>query len=398
MPLLQNQGPERSGSSVSGRITSDFCFNRPEVRCQGVGVEPLRVLVIVDRADRCRGQFWESALQEISDHYKLKTERCFWPLTDKLLEPLTPEEPVLFEKIEASDVLILNWDVINGDPDFGADLAQKWFERRWPSIRRWLASADSKKGRVLIVEGQAVLGIPDRDAYSAVLGPGEVAVSGPENPWRPDAPSLKRMVGECRMTRAALRAPGFDITEPLKANRELDFDTLFPGTAGRLLPSEFQKIRYPMMLYRGWFQHRLRQRTLRWVVYARRTRRWPLNYATLLGAKVGNNGVVFATTMLLSATRQMLLIAAMLEASGRIAELPDPGRARQWLGKYLPRTVAGFLTAAIALWVESVWIRPDPWMRLAVSSAVGLVTFVFFDSLQWLLRQAYLAARKIRGL
>lgn len=194
------------------------------------------------------------------------------------------------------------------------------------------------------------------------------------------------------MTRAARRAPGFQDLSRLAAKSDLDFGKLFPKTVGRLLPSGIRKIRYSNVLYRGWFQRRFRQRTLRWVAYARRAKPWPLNYATLLGAKVNDNGIIFATTMLLSATQQLELITALLEASGRVSELPDPGRARRWIGKYLPRATAALLAALIALSFTS-----DPWMRALVTFAAGLVALVFFDFFQKLWRKAYLAARTLRG-
>ncbi len=37
-------------------------------------------------------------------------------------------EEVFVERLQSNtDVLVVNWDAINGDPDFGADRALQWF-------------------------------------------------------------------------------------------------------------------------------------------------------------------------------------------------------------------------------------------------------------------------------
>jgi hypothetical protein len=93
---------------------------------------------------------------------------------------LQPKEPVFLEQLQAeAQVLIINWDAINDDLDFGADRSLEWFAQRRSVVRSWV-----ERGGILILEGQACWGVTVQPSYDAVLGPRELLVCGAEDPRR----------------------------------------------------------------------------------------------------------------------------------------------------------------------------------------------------------------------
>jgi hypothetical protein len=312
----------------------------------GNGTDTLRVTVIVDREDRHHGQFWTKILKDLRDQRIVATAVTLYPLADRLAQPLT-HKPVLLELIErGTDVLIVNWDAINGDPDFGGDVALRWFEHRRDAVRRWV-----KEGGMLIVEGQAAQGVPHDRYYSAILGDGEVRLSGPEDPLDPDAERV-RMRGDARMTRITQQSDQFKVLDLIEPRGGLRFERLFPKKhAGRLVPDYLRGMDMDGLLYRGWFKRNFRRGRLSWVPYVRRAKRWPTNFSVMLTAKC-NKGVIFVTTMLLSATGQTQLIQAMLLSHPKVAKadsLPQPGLIRRALYRYAAKALAGVLSGLAVL-------------------------------------------------
>lgn len=340
----------------------------------GNAVDILRVTVIVDRKDRHRGQFWTKILHDLGDQRIVATAVTLYPLADRLAQPLT-HKPVLLELIERStDVLIVNWDAINGDPDFGGDVALEWFEHRRHAVRRWV-----KEGGMLIVEGQAAQGVPHDRYYSAVLGDGEVRLSGPEDPLDPDAERV-RMRGNARMTRITQQSDQFRVLDLIKPRGGLRFERLFPKKhAGRLVPDYLRGMDMDGLLYRGWFKRNFRRGTLSWVPYVRRAKPWPTNFPVMLTAKC-NRGVIFATTMLLSATGQNQLIQAMLLSHPKVAKvesLPEPGLIRRALYRYAAKALAGVLSALAVV---------GPADNAVIPVVVGTAVTVILDALPSLWR------------
>lgn len=228
--------------------------------------------------------------------------------------------------------------------------------------------------------------------YSAVLGEGELRLSGREDPRRPEAEGA-RMVGRCRMTRIARRAPRFLSLHEIDPRDDLDFDDLFPPeAAGRLIPRYLHNIDTGNLLYRGWFRRRIRRGSLTWVPYIRRDRAWPLNFATMLVAK-SEKGAIFATTMLLSATRQTRLIQAMLLTHGDVASLPEPGALQRAANRYLPKAAAGLLTALLLV----VFGSADPVDRALLAAGIGLAVAVVLDLLPAAWRAAFRLVRRFTG-
>jgi hypothetical protein len=344
----------------------------------------LRVTVIVDRADRHHGEFWSGILKDLDDRGIVHTTVVLYSLADKLAEPLT-KEPVLLELIEdGTDVLIVNWDAVNGDPDFGGDVALRWFEHRQFALRGWV-----NEGGMLIVEGQATQGVPDDRYYSAVLGEREVKLSGRENPLSPDA-ERRRMKGDARMTRITRNAVEFKALDLIEPRKGLTFEILFPKEhAGRLIPRYLHAIDTDELLYRGWFRHTFRRSTLSWVPYIRRSKRWPQNFPVMLTAKC-NDGVVFVTTLLLSATKQTQLIQAMLLTHGKIKALPEPGAFQRAAHRFAVKIAAGVLSGLLLLVLS-------PADNLVIPVVVGTAVTAMLDALPSIGRAAVQVVRKFTG-
>src|SRR4051794_9939659 len=96
----------------------------------------VRVGVVVDRADRMRGQFWHEAVCALRESHDVTCgDPILLPVADSITRPLNAE-PMPLEVISSDiDILVINWDAINGDPDFGADLARNWIAHRRTALR-----------------------------------------------------------------------------------------------------------------------------------------------------------------------------------------------------------------------------------------------------------------------
>jgi hypothetical protein len=238
----------------------------------GPRVEPpratLRVMILVDSIQCHRGYFWDDIRPEL--------ERITRHTIELRPYPLANSAQFFVEEIEHYHVLVINWDAINGDPDFGSDVVLRWCEHRRREMMLWV-----HRGGVLIIEGQATMGVPTQRAYDAVLGPGELRVSGLEDALQPGL-ETKRSGRYGRMTSLARQAAPIKhlaLQDLSSAHVTRTYDQMFPGVAGRLLTPE-RADRHPPewnLLYRGWFAPRLpklRGRSqLAWVPIAVTSRR-----------------------------------------------------------------------------------------------------------------------------
>ncbi|MGY1638662.1 hypothetical protein ACI78V_18600 [Geodermatophilus sp. SYSU D00742] len=357
-------------------------------------MEPKKVTVVVDREGRCHADFWTPLLEQLTRDKQFETEVRRLSLADWLAVSQNDAGPTPWQVIESStDILIINWDAVNGDPDFGGDTALRWFEHRQSAMRRWL-----NDGGLLIIDGQAVEGVPHDRYYAAVVGEGEVRLSEREDPTNPDR-ERNRMRGGCRMTRLGRGAPGFEGLDDVTPRQNLRFEELYPsGAVGRLVPRYLNEIDTSKLLYRGWFRRRLPSRTLRWTSYVRRDKHWPRNFPTLLAAKYGKDrgkekGIVFASTMMLAATHQVPLIRGMLCAHGHVPELPEPGAFRRGVERYAPKLAAGLLSGILLYYLAA----EEGLGKVALSVVVGLAVTVVLDLLPWIGRSAHRLVRAFTG-
>ena len=323
-----------------------------------------------------------------------------WPWKKKAVQPspTAGDEKYLPQIIHDADVLIVNWDALNSDPDFGADLALAYFEHRGREIMSWV-----RTGGVLIMEGQATLGVPSQDAYDALLGPGEVFVCGPEDPLRPEL-QLRRYGFLCRVTKRAQKAPMFNrlVNPVLDSERvECKVRDMFPGVAGKVVSPDIMKLQWNMM-YRGWFRWRpLLRRRFRWTPIVRTAdRRWwrgRFNHPVMLGAQHGA-GAVFVSTMFLASSGQHELVRCLLSVRGRATSLPANrgigGPAAEFLRKNLVPVLAGLVAAPIVAATNF-----DPWGFSAglARSLVVLSTFFVVGLVTRLLAGLWHLVREIIG-
>ena len=332
--------------------------------------KPLRVLVLADRADRARGSHWAQTLWELRD--RVKTEVVLRRPADDVVAALDEGKATLIECLRHAEVLVVNWDAINGDPDFGADLALEWCKHRRYNILSWV-----EDGGVLVIEGQANLGVPTQESYDALLGPRELDVCGLED--RLDVRKQQLRVGErCRSTREArssrlLALVGTELT----ATGGREHDEMFPPTtAGRLVAPFLRRGRWPL-LYRGWFRFRsqwLRRRRFSWVpLMTTGDRR--INHPTMLVARSGR-GAIFASTMLLAGSNVPGLVEAILESHGALDGLPRERRVSAFLSRHKSDV---FVPVAAAIVVTAVSPLLGPTYAGIYRTLIGIgVAAVFY--------------------
>ncbi len=339
----------------------------------------LRVLILADWTRCSRGLIWPDFLKKLA----VSTECDVLRLGDQQagLGTLWSRHSKYFiERLQNYDVLVLNWDVVNGDPEFGADYALRWFEAHWTQVTTWVF----EQGGILLVEGQAVLSIPSQRSYDAIVGASELPVSGAEDD--PFDLTRQRVGRECRMTEQA-RASAFSRLLDLRPMRPVKQVDLFPGRAGRTLTPSFLGGADWDILYRGWFRRSVgRSHRYGWVGLIRTSGR-RFNHDTMRVAKYGR-GAIFASTMFLASSGQVALVEAIFRMHGHTEILPVPNRIPLlvWKGiqRYVPPVLAGLTAGAITL--------ANPNLEPALRAAVTIGAVAVF----WILPRLARAIRRLR--
>lgn len=272
--------------------------------------------------------------------------------------------PSFLDVLGKLDVLVVNWDAVNGDPEFGADIALRWFAHHRRELWQWVA-----RGGVLIVEGQAIVDVPDQAAYDALLGPDELRVCGDVDPLNADA-QISRVGTRGLIYPSVKDNPLFAGLNELDATRPVRFKDMFPRAG---VDPKFE-MRDWRRLYRGWFTRRGPRSKFAWQIIATTTghrfRRRPICMAARHG-----EGAIFATTMLLASSGQKELVAAMLKSHRNARSLPTPNPLLRPAARQL---VQSLLPAAMLL-VASTRSEVDAFGRFLATAAglvLGCVVFV----------------------
>lgn len=306
----------------------------------------IKVGIIVDWERSSRKCMWDAVLKDIAEDHYLDLKLTHYPMADLIVRKISADGKEQIPAIQENQVLIVNWDAINGDPDFGAHLALRWFEHRQPELLLWV-----KKGNILIVESQAVLGVPCATSYDAIAGRGELMVSGK---WDTQNPmEFRERIGSvCEKTKRCPSDNGFELVDNRVETNEsspLSSAEMFPNGALKLLTNEIRGLQWNKILYRGWFRRvPPMQANLPWVSILRTTDRssWK-KQSVMKVAKIGK-GAIFATTMCLAATKQTRLIHALLDCrAGNTAHLPEPAPYWQKLERY-SRSILTVSSGAVA--------------------------------------------------
>jgi hypothetical protein len=288
----------------------------------------LRIGVVTDWSRNARANLWPELLGRLNR--SIPHELTAYPLADQMDHSVPAVQRVAAEhrytvrrdlRLEygrGCHVLIVNWDAVNGDPIYGADLAQRWFDHHRPEVMLFVRS-----GGLLIVEGQAKYHVPVQQAYDAVFGRSELVVSRTDDPLQPDL-AWNRTGDLCRIASAAREIPSFQAPpDRLEPNIKSTFQRLFPGFTHSLFAPGYEESGRWAFLYRGWFRSALVGRSnLKWVPLAKvgdRRRKWDVARI----AKHGK-GAVVATTMMLASSDQRGFVEAILKLHGDVEAIPEP--------------------------------------------------------------------------
>jgi hypothetical protein len=351
-------------------------------------VEELDVVVVVDWPDCRRKSYWAEIGPQLAPLLKVN-------VTEYPLAARTANAALALDRASANgglrrvatdwfledyDVLVINWDAINGDPDFGADFAQRWFRHRRREILGWVAA-----GRVLIIEGQTVFTVPSQVAYDAVLGRGQLRVSGAHDEDAPGSDWM-RIGSSCRYTRRARKSRLFcDLPNPSAEIARTHVD-MFPPPASKALTP---RLRRPGRdLYRGWFRGLpplLRLADFRWAPLVKTADR-RFDHPTLMVAKHAK-GAIFASTMFLASAGQLELIAALLRAKGSAGDLPDPARPIRFLQSQATRVVTPLVLGAVVAAAAERGLQLDVAGGALAAAAVGAVVAFTLVQLPRLVRR-----------
>lgn len=356
----------------------------------------MAVTVLSDWTMCHRGQFWKQCLESTKVPHTLRLhslaeQHLAW--TDRV----HPEPGTLFlEILGRTSVLVLNWDSVNGDPDFGSDLALRWFTHRRLEVLAWV-----RAGGIMVIEGQATFSVPVQSAYDAILGPSEVRVSGPESRFNPDL-QHRRCGSQGRLTVRAHNSPLFSEVSALINRKSRPVTEMFPDPAYRVV-GEVAGQSWEH-LYRGWFRRtQLRQERLQWVTLARTVGRLSfvrcqLNQTILRVAKL-NRGAIFVSTMNLASSEQSTLVRAMLLSHGRTDQLPGGGEGAGRARRFAVSVVVPIVAAIAAIRIAAVIAGHNREVITSVSRVVltplgVLAVSVIVAALGWLRK----LVREFRGM
>lgn len=106
----------------------------------------VNIKIIYDSKDpeKRRTCFWESVKEQIEGNYNFQ----FISIKDTLESDDPFQLLELFDK-NKTDIIILNWDAINGDPIYGSDKTYQFFDHYKPDLNKWV-----ENGGIIILEAQ----------------------------------------------------------------------------------------------------------------------------------------------------------------------------------------------------------------------------------------------------
>lgn len=333
--------------------------------------QQLMIGVVVDW-DRCpRGECWTNVLAQLNKPNWVPNTATLYPIADLIVGPPRTGTVASTKEISDENVIIVNWDTVNGDPEYGAHLALRWFEHRGSELITWV-----RQGGILIIEGQAVLGVPCQQAYNALVSSYDLPVCGAEDPGDPML-QRERWGYECKKTKHFPTSRGFgNVNNKITAIHRPTFDTYFPPLTDRLLSSDYLKTSdWSAKLYRGWFRRFSRRANLPWVsIIETADRPWLRNHATMKVARL-DAGAIFVSTMFLASTGQIPLIAAILRCAGHVEHLPAPSKSLEIVSRHWK----GFLTFGAMLLGAHV-VEPLRHLIAALSKSVSAQTDMASDT------------------
>jgi hypothetical protein len=265
---------------------------------------PLKVAIVCDRSEPARGRpcRWLAAIEQL-DRADLA------PRTVAVSEEMRTSNPALtlFDR-DATDVLILNWNVLNGDPVYDADRTLAFFQHYASDLEHWLAT-----GGILILEAQTAASRLQQQSYDVVSAHGAfpLRVHRSVHTFRGRTVYLDR--------RLYRRHPALDYPPHVKRT-SLAATALGRSWAGDVSPPPIESLARADSnrsgLHNGWFTRR--GRGWRSIAYAPQTallsprRRVVAVARTVADDRRGTAGMVVATTMYLTRPEVSAFLAAIL--------------------------------------------------------------------------------------
>lgn len=137
----------------------------------------INICIVVDRKklNKRRYCYWEDVLDEITqkllyDHIEVNYD------IRSIADEFEEKRGIPFDIFEEGkyDIIIFNWNSLNGDPQFNADKTLhlvKGFQQE--EISTWVGNRN-----ILMVEAQTRFGKLSQEAYDAILGDNELKVGG----------------------------------------------------------------------------------------------------------------------------------------------------------------------------------------------------------------------------
>ncbi len=353
--------------------------------------KPFKIVVVVDPAGRQRGVFWPAeiayynAAKDLRSRYNLppaQKEPVLVELANDVQRPHN-EHVFLLHHLPSADLVIVNWDALNGDPSYGADVAARWWRHYRTNIWDWVY-----EGGILVIEGQANRDIPVQESYDALLGEQEVLLSGMEDSLHASKQEHRRVGRACRAMRSAKATELFPQGMPPEYRHvDRSYEELFPDTSDKDLPAGLRSPE-PTLLWRGWFRRwRFRRTRFTWTPLLKAAEKGPRNYPTLLVATHGAGAIFVSTMQLALGQKNPYLLAAFLRARSDHDSLPKPGpRTKQWIE--LPAAAAVIVATVLYVYV---WPEAPVWLKTL--GGVGLL--LLLTCFEWLRKWLRSLARTV---
>jgi hypothetical protein len=123
----------------------------------------VRVVVLVDRmrASRRRRCFWRYVFRSPNQDLRQRVRLQLVSIADELERKRNPA--IKLFSSEETDLIVVNWDAINGDPAYGSDRSYNFLYHYRPDMLAWLS-----QGGLLLVESQGASWSLTQDPYSCI--------------------------------------------------------------------------------------------------------------------------------------------------------------------------------------------------------------------------------------
>ncbi len=340
-------------------------------------VQPIKVTVLLDSEDpdRRRACAWhEIAVRQLGQR------PLQWSLVSLRDAMARGDHPMSILAEDETDVLIFNWDVVNGDPVYGSDLCLNLVEHYRSDLERWV-----ERGGILILECQADAEemierayriFTSRGKYPVKLARVDVATDSGQG-W---SAHFNRKLLPTHPIMRALRVAEADAVEEFVLSEHEDYkEPLFPRKYVKGMQSMEERERSPAV-FRGWFSERGTHPAWERILFGSHPEAGDKRPIMLFRAVRGDRtaGAIILTTMYLARSNWTDLIRGLLALPGRIsayhgrhAEIIKRRRQRIMFSALLALVVAGVVGGLAYGIAESLGAAAATVIVIAATTAIG---------------------------